>query len=174
MPPRFGRRSLVALCLLLMVGAAPPAPPPSPWRAEASDLRVERDGNLLVARRSATVGYETLERLLEGIESRALAPPAIRLVRGAPGQLIVYFFCITPDGRLVVGQQVWRFDTATGGYVFERGEMARAYSPLDGEASWTWLVDVSVGRESEVTLVARADNDRWPVRNVLMMVLRSP
>jgi hypothetical protein len=157
-----------------MVGAAPPASPPPPWRAQSSDLRVERDGNLLVARRSATVGYETLERLLDGIESRAVAAPAIRLVRGAPGQLIDYVFCITPDGRLVVGQQVWRLDTATGGYVFERGELARAYSPLDGEARWTWLVEIAVGRESDVTLVTRADNDRWPVRNVFMTVLRSP
>jgi hypothetical protein len=162
----------VVLSLLLIVGATP-APQPPTWRAEGADLRVEQGGNTLMARREATVAYETLDRLLAGIESREASRPAIRLVRGAPGQLIDYHFCVTSDGRLVVGQQVWRGDPGSAGYVFERAELARAYSPLEGDGTWTWLVEISVARESEVTLVARADGDQWPVRHVSMTVLRS-
>jgi hypothetical protein len=166
-------RWLVLLSLLLLVGATPLPQPPA-WRAEATDLRVERAGNMLVARREVTVAYDTLDRLLVGIESREASRPAIRLVREAPGQLIDYYFCVTADGRLVVGQQVWRRHPGSAGYAFERAELARAYSPLEDNGTWTWLLDISVARETEVTLVARADGDQWPVRHVSLTVLRSP
>ena len=134
-------------------------------------LTVERDGNVLLARRSPPVPFERLEQLLTSIEQRPAPRGAIRLVREGTGQLIDYFLCVTPEGRLVVGQQLWRRDPGSGDYVFERGELARAYSPLEGDGTWTWMFQFAVARESDVTLVARADGDRWPVRFVTISVL---
>ena len=169
---RGSRGSLVGLCTaLLLVGATVSGPRLPEWRAEASDVRVERDGNVLLARRSPAVPFERLEQLLTGIEQRPAPRGAIRLVREGAGQLIDYFLCVTPEGRLVVGQQLWRRDPGSGDYVFERGELARAYSPLEGDGTWTWMFHIAVARESDVTLVARADGDRWPVRFVTISVL---
>jgi hypothetical protein len=57
--------------------------------------------------------------------------------------------------------------------VFERGELARAYSPLEGGGPWTWLIDLPLARESEAAIVVRAEGE-WPLRSVSINLLRAP
>ncbi len=144
---------------------------PAEWSAGGTDLRVVREGNTLLARGVAPVRYSQVADMLSAIE-RPMSPPAIRLTRVAPGRLVDYFFCVTLEGRLVVGQQVWRED-ASRRWVFERGELARAYSPVEGGGPWTWLIDLPLARESEAAIVVRAEGE-WPLRSVSINLLRAP
>ena len=144
---------------------------PAEWDGGRADLRVVREGNTLLARASAPVRYSQVGDMLAAIE-RPVTPAAMRLRRMAPGQLVDYFFCVTMEGRLVVGQQQWREDP-TRGWVFERGELTRAYSPLESDGPWTWLIEMPVARESEAMIVVRAEGE-WPLRSVSMSLLRTP
>ena len=163
----------MVLGLLLVLAPWPSAAQvPSEWDAGgAADLRVVREGNTLFARASAPVRYLHVGDMLAAIE-RPVTPAAMRLRRMAPGQLVDYFFCVTLEGRLVVGQQLWREDP-TRGWVFERGELTRAYSPLESDGPWTWLIEMPVARESEAMIVVRAEGE-WPLRSVSMSLLRTP
>ncbi len=162
----------MVLALLIVLAPWPSgAQVPTEWSAEGADLRLVREGNTLLARTSAPVRYSQVSGMLADL-ARPVAPAAMRLTRVAPGQLIEYFFCITMEGRLVVGRQLWREDPARR-WVFERGELARAYSPLESAGPWTWLIDVPLARESHATIVVRADGE-WPLRSVSIDLLRSP
>jgi hypothetical protein len=144
---------------------------PLEWSAAGTDLRVVREGNTLLARGLAPVPYSQVSDMLNDI-GKPLAPAAMRLTRLAPGRLVEYFFCVTLEGRLVVAQQIWREDPSRR-WVFERGELSRAYSPLESGGPWTWLVDVPLARESEATVVVRAEGE-WPLRSVSINLLRAP
>ena len=143
----------------------------SEWSSGGTDLRVVRDGNTLLARGVVPVRYSRVADLLDDLR-RPLSPAAMRLTRVAPGRLVDYFFCVTAEGRLVVGQQVWRQD-ASRRWVFERGELARAYSPLESGGPWTWLVDVPLARESEAMMLVRGEGE-WPLRSISLNLLREP
>jgi hypothetical protein len=162
----------MVLALLIVLAPWPSgAQVPTEWSAVGADLRLVREGNTLRARASAPVRYSQVSDMLAEL-ARPVAPAAMRLTRVAPGQLIEYFFCITLEGRLVVGQQLWREDPARR-WVFERGELARAYSPLERAGPWTWLIDIPLARESHATIVVRADSE-WPLRSVSIDLLRAP
>lgn len=170
-------RSIV-LGLLIVLAASPgTAQVPSEWRVPSEwdtgggDLRVVREGNTLLARGTAPVGYSQVSDLMTDIV-RPMAPSALRLTRVAPGQLVDYFFCVTLEGRLVVGQQIWREDPARR-WVFVRGELARAYSPLESGGPWTWLIDIPLARESEAPLILRAEGE-WPLRSVSVNLVCTP
>ena len=143
----------------------------SEWSSGGTDVRVVREGNTLLARGVVPVRYSQVADMLNDLQ-RPLSPAAMRLTRVAPGGLVDYFFCVTPEGRLVVGQQVWRHD-ASRRWVFERGELARSYSPLDSGGPWTWLVDLPLARESETIVLVRAEGE-WPLRSVSVNLLRTP
>jgi len=143
----------------------------SEWNSGGTDVRVVREGNTLLARGVVPVRYSRVADLLDGLR-RPLSPAAMRLTRVAPGRLVDYFFCVTVEGRLVVGQQVWRQDPSRR-WVFERGELARAYSPLESGGPWTWLVDVPLARESEATMLVRGEGE-WPLRSISLNLLRVP
>jgi hypothetical protein len=143
----------------------------SDWSSGGTDVRVVREGNTLLARGVVAVRYSQVADMLNEIR-RPLSPAAMRLTRVVPGRLVDYFFCVTLEGRLVVGQQVWRQD-ASRRWVFERGELARSYSPLDSGGPWTWLVDVPLARESEAIIVVRAEGE-WPLQSVSVTLLRTP
>jgi hypothetical protein len=162
----------IVLGLLFVLAPSPGAAQvPAEWNARGDDLRLVREGNTLVARGTAPVRYSQVSDLMADI-GRPMAPSVMRLTRVAPGQLVDYVFCVTLEGRLVVGQQVW-WEDASRGWVFERGELARAYSPLESGGPWTWLVDVPLARESPATIVVRAEGE-WPLRTVSINVLRTP
>jgi hypothetical protein len=163
-----------ALALGVLLVLAPPpsaAQVPSEWSSGGTDMRLVREGNTLLAPGLAPVRYSQVADMLSDIE-RPLSPAAMRLTRVVPGRLVDYFFCVTLEGRLVVGQQVWRQD-ASRRWVFERGEIARSYSPLESGGPWTWLIDVPLARESEATIVVRAEGE-WPLRSVSINLLRTP
>jgi hypothetical protein len=141
------------------------------WSAGGTDIRVVREGNTLLAHGVVPVRYSQVADMLNDIQ-RPLSPAAMRLTRLAPGRLVDYFFCVTLEGRLVVGQQVWRQD-AWRRWIFERGELARAYSPLESDGPWTWLVDVPLARESHTVLRVRAEGE-WPLRSVSLGLLGTP
>jgi hypothetical protein len=172
---RLPARLLSCSVLLAVVIALGPSPGetqvPLEWSPAGTDLRVVREGNTLLARGLAPVSYSQVADMLNDL-SRPLKPAAMRLTRVAPGQLVEYFFCVTLEGRLVVGQQVWREDPSRR-WVFERGELARAYSPLESGGPWTWLIDVPLARESEAAIVVRAEGE-WPLRSVSINLLRAP
>ncbi len=162
----------MVLGLLLVLAPWPSAAQvPTEWSAGGADLRLVREGNTLLARAWAPVRYSQVAEMLAEIE-RPVTPAAMRLTRVAPGGLVDYFFCVTLEGRLVVGQQLWREDPARR-WVFERGELARSYSPLESEGPWTWLIDIPLARESEAMIVVRAEGE-WPLRSVSINLLRTP
>lgn len=141
------------------------------WSAGGGDVRIVREGNTFLARAVVPVRYSQVADLLNDIQ-RPVSPAAMRLTRVVAGRLVDYFFCVTLEGRLVVGQQVWRQE-ASRRWVFERGELTRSYSPLDSGGPWTWLVDVPLARESETIVVVRAEGES-PLRSVSLRLLRTP
>jgi hypothetical protein len=157
--------------LLVLVPGPGAAQVPSEWSSAGTDVRLVREGNTLLVHGLAPVRYSQVSDMLTALE-RPQSPAAMRLTRVAPGRLVDYFFCVTLEGRLVVGQQVWREDVARR-WVFERGELARSYSPLESGGPWTWLIDVPLARESEATIVVRAEGE-WPLRSVSINLLRTP
>ncbi len=158
------------LLVLIVVGAMPQAVEAQPGRPRQDDrVRVQAEGNELTASRTAPVSYSTLEQFTAEIE-RPLPPrsDAFRLVRASPPQMITYVLCITREGTLVLGQQI--FDLAQGRPSFSLGEIARAYARLPRPGPWTWLVDVPVSREAHATLELQATALEWPVRSVTIKV----
>jgi hypothetical protein len=172
-----GARARLVSCSALLGLLVTLAPWPSAaqvlpeWNGGGADVRVVREGNTLLARAVVPVRYSQVTDLLNDLQ-RPVSPAAMRLSRVVAGRLVDYFFCVTLEGRLVVGQQVWRQE-ASRRWVFERGELTRSYSPLDSGGPRTWLVDVPLARESETIVVVRAEGE-WPLRSVSLNLLRTP
>ena len=145
---------------------------PDPLRDSAY---LKSDGNELIVLRNAPVSYRTLEALNASIERPFPASSrVIRLVRAAPPEVIDYVVCVTADGTLILGEQVFAVDAAQGPNVFVRGEITRGYAPLQRPGPWVWLLELPVSREMNATLVLRATTSGWPVRTVLIDVRREP
>jgi len=133
--------------------------------AEWASLRI--DGNELTARRTASVVYRSLEALTAALERRLPEPSrAIRLVRASPPQTIDYTLCVTPEGTLVLAQQMFGMDPQTLRPVPVSHGLTRAYPPLEHTGSWMWLVALPVNREVTATLIVRSTTAGWPVRSV--------
>lgn len=161
--------ALVAVLALVVPAAGQTGSLPS------DQVSLRSEGNELVAWRRAPVLYRTLEALTTAVE-RPLGPRsrAIRVVRAVPPEIIDYILCVTGDGTLILGEQVFAVDTRYERNVFLRGGIARAYMPLDRPGPWVWLVEVPVGREMNATLVVWATTARGPVRDVVIDVGRVP
>ncbi len=85
---------------------------------------LQNDGNELIVWRNAPVAYRTLEALNAAVERPFPASSrVVRLVRATPPQVIDYVVCITGDGTLILGEQVFAVDAA-GAVLF--GEAGRA------------------------------------------------
>lgn len=149
-----------------LVAARAEGQPRPPAAADRLPIRVQSEGNELVALRQAPVAYTTIEQLVADVGRPAATRPApIRVVRAAPRQTIDYVLCVTRDGTLVVGERVHTFDVVQRRYVFTRGEIARSYPPLEAPDGWLWLVEIPVSRETTVTFELRA-RGRWPVEAI--------
>lgn len=159
---------------LVLVTAAADAQPRSPGAVDPSRIRIQSDGNELVALRSAPVAYTTLEHLVADIGRAGASRAApIRVVRASPPQTIDYLLCVTNAGTLVVGERIHTFDERQRRYVFSRGEIARSYPPLEESGAWRWLFDVPLSRETTVSFDLRA-RPRWPVEVVTVTASRLP
>lgn len=161
------RAGLLALAGLVAMPGTAAGQAPRPPRDEPPSFRLRRDGSELLALRRAPVPYATVEQLSDAV-ARALPARAraMRLTRAEPPELIDYVLCVTREGVLVVGHQLHRFDFVERRYVFDRGEIARGYSPVERPGPWTWLLDVPLAREHPLVLQLRAEQAAWPVAAV--------
>jgi hypothetical protein len=131
--------------------------------------------NQLVVPRSLSVAATRLEHFVTEIATPARAVTGeLRLQRGVPAEVVRFRFGVTSSGVLVMGQQVDRLDFASGAYVFDRGEMVRAYPAMAGSQPWTWLVEIPVSRESHVSLELRAPEAGWPFEVLSVTPVRLP
>ena len=95
---------LVTLVLLATTTMRPDAQPGSPVVLDQSAIRVQSNGNELIARREAPVTYSTLEQIATSITATvATREVPVRIVRASPPQEIDYLFCVTSGGTLVLG-----------------------------------------------------------------------
>jgi len=165
--------TLAVLAALLIVAAR--AEPQSRSAAlDQSLIRVQSQGNELVAMREAPVAYSSLEQMSTGIAKaspRRTAP--VRVVRASPPEEIDYLFCVTNGGTLVLGQRVHTRASGEQPYAFARGEIMRAYPSLSGPDGWFWLVDLPLSRETTVTLQLRA-RAQWPIGSVSVTMANLP
>jgi hypothetical protein len=156
----------VVASLVSMAAAAPPRGAPDRFRVSAA-------GNELIASRLAPVRYSSLEQLLADITRPLPASTSpIRIVRASPPESIGYVFCVTREGTLVVGQQT--FDVAGERPRFLRGEIARAYSPVERPGPWAWIVEIPLSREVELAFAVQATAGTWPIRSVTITLDREP
>jgi hypothetical protein len=138
-------------------------------------VTVRSEGNELVIPRSLGVVATRVEHFVTDIAQPARGGTGeLRLRRDAPAEVVRYRFGVTSGGVLVIGQQVDRLDLASGGYVFDRGEMLRAYPPIAGSEPWTWLVEIPVSRETQVSLELRAPDAGWPFEALSVTPVRLP
>jgi hypothetical protein len=131
----------------------------------ADRFEISGDGNSATGVRRAPVPYSELSELYAAVVREAPMPTAVRLVRSAPPQVIDYVFCVTEDGTLVVGQQV-RALSESGRYEFSQGAIKRAYVATEAGGPWTWIIDIPLGREVDLSLEVRAVASGWPLRAV--------
>ena len=129
-------------------------------------FNITGEGNSVVGLRHAPVPYGSVSDVTAAVQRAEALPTALRLVRRTPPQVIDYVFGITDDGLLVVGQQIRTLDVMSGRYIFTDGEIKRAYPALEASPPWTWIVDIPLGREVDLTLEVRAMVQTWPVRTV--------
>lgn len=141
-------------------------PLPVSVHVDAERFEITGEHNTLTGVRRAPVPYDTLTAITAAVQQPAPVAAAARLVRSAPPQVIDYVLGVTDDGFLVVAQQVRSFDGGTGRYQFTDGEIRRAYPALEATVPWTWIVDIPLGREVNVTLEVTALAPGWPVRGV--------
>lgn len=162
--------SLLAVLLLGLV------PPPAAVLASIrldDGFQVESWGSRLTVFREAPVAFSTLYEM-----TTALAQPlgdrarAASLVRSSPPQAVEYVLGVTREGTLVVGEQV--FDLEGDRPSFVRGEIWRAYAPLQRPGPWTWLVAIPVSREATAVLELKAATATWPVTRVTITLSRTP
>ena len=153
----------VMAVLLSGVAGGPPS------RAASTAIDVIHDGNRLEALRDAPVPCHTLGGFIEMLE-RPLPEEAfaMRLSRSSPPDAREFALCVTVDGTLVVGMQHFALDARGRRGRFLRGEIERAFPPLDGSAPWRWLIPIALSREVQVTLDVRAMADVWPVHRVVI------
>ena len=141
----------------------------------SSHVAVDTKESRLVVQRLAPVPYKSAEEVAIAIEgSLPASAAAIRLTRTMARETVDYVFGVTEHGRLVVGRQFRRYDAEQRSYVFEKGEVWRAFSPLDRPGAWTWLVPIEASRGMPVTMELRAQDERWPVKRVAITLLRAP
>jgi len=161
-----GWRGLATLPLALLAAATGAAQPRSQLVLEQERILVRGDGNELAVATRARVDYGSLGDLVRGIErADGVRVAPLRLSRHAPPQRFDWALCVTPEGTLVIGQRVYTLEAGERRYVFSRGEVVRSYPPLDGRDDWQWLVEVAVGRETNVLLSMQA-RPHWPVESV--------
>jgi hypothetical protein len=150
--------------LVIVAGRAEPQSPPV--ALDQSMIRVQSQGNELVAMREAPVAYSTLAQMSTSIAATTATRTApVRVVRTSPPQEIDYLFGITNGGTLVLGERVHTRAAGERRFAFARGEIVRSYPSLSVPEGWLWLVDVPLSRETTVTLQLRA-RARWPLESV--------
>jgi hypothetical protein len=130
---------------------------------------ITAEGNTLTGLRHAPVPYESVAEVAAAVREASSLASSVRVTRAAPPQVVDYIWCVTSEGVLVVGQQVRSLDTTSGQYVFTEGDIKRAYPALEGLVPWTWIVDISLGREVALTLEVRATARTFPVRSVTVL-----
>lgn len=136
---------------------------------------LRKGGNEFSAWRTAPVSYRNLGALSAALQRPLPVPSrAMQLVRRAPPEVVEYTLCVTGEGTLVLGEQLFQVDEAGGKRVLVRGEIGRAYPPLEHDGPWTWLVELPLSREGRVTLHVRATTAGWPVRSVTIDVVGVP
>jgi len=171
---------MIRIALVLVVGLGVPAlgggeAPDVDAKArglvdvDADRFSVEADGNRLTVWRVVPVAFSAIDRLTAAL-SRPMPPQAyaMQLHRHAPPENVHYVLCVTSEGTLVLGQQIFAPGTSTTRPVLVRGEIVRSYPPLETSGAWIWLVDVPVSREREVVLAVRATSPDWPIRVVMI------
>jgi hypothetical protein len=164
---------LAPLVALLVVAsrAEPQSGPETPGRAP---MRVESQGNELVAMREAPVAYSSLEQMAAGIgEASATRTAPVRVIRASPPEQIDYLFGVTSGHTLVLGERVHTRRAGERRYVFARGAIVRSYPALSAPDGWLWLVDVPLSRERTVTLQLRAGTG-WPLESVSVTMAGVP
>jgi hypothetical protein len=161
------RRWIVAIAALSMIVAGrAETQPRSTVALDQSAIRVQSNGNQLIAIRNAPVAYSTLEQIVTDIAATTSSRTVpVRVVRASPPQEIDYLFCITNGGTLVLGERIHTLAAGERRYVFARGAIVRSYPSLSVPEGWLWLVEVPLSRETTVTLQLRA-RAQWPLDSV--------
>ncbi len=160
------------LALIVLGFVTPTAAAPALIRLD-DEFQVESWGSRLTVFREAPVAFSTLDEM-----TTALAQPlgararAASLVRSSPPQAVDYVLGVTREGTLIVGEQV--FDLEGDRPFFVRGEIWRAYAPLQRPGPWTWLVAIPVSREATAVLELKAATATWPVTRVTITPSRTP
>jgi hypothetical protein len=168
------KRLVLALLVVLLVVVARAEPQPAPEAPGRGLIRVESQGNQLIAMREAPVAYTSLEEISASIGVRAATRPApVRVIRTSPPEQIDYLFCVTSSRTLVLGERVHTQPAGARRYVFARGLIVRSYPALSGPEGWRWLVDVPLSRERTVTLQLRAGTG-WPLESVSVTMANVP
>lgn len=140
-----------------------------PSRRATPPIEVIHDGNRLEALRDAPVPCHSLVGFLEMLE-RPLPNGAfaLRVVRSSPPGAHEFALCVTADGTLVVGTQLFAVDPRGRRGGFLRGEIERSFPALEGSGPWRWVVPIMLSREVQVTLEVTAQAETWPVRRVVI------
>jgi len=162
----------VVIGALVVLGTPEPAlvaPRPVVVSIGHDRFDITGESNTLTVLRHAPVPYESVSEVAAAVREPGALPASVRLLRIAPPQVVDYVWCVTSEGVLVVGQQIRSLDPATGQYVFTKGDIKRAYPALEGIVPWTWIVDISLGREVALTLEVRATARTFPVRSVTVL-----
>lgn len=163
---------LLLAATLLPAGAA--GQPRTDLTLEHRQVVLRADGNELGFPSRAPVAYTSLGDLMAAIEHPLPGGmSALRLSRRAPPETIDYVLAVTEEGRLVVGEQLRRYDYAVERYTFVYGSLSRSYSPLERPGPWTWLVEVPLSRERWVMLELQAATG-WPVTAVTINSIAQP
>lgn len=163
------------LIVLMLVPFVRDASGQGPVASMAEHVVLRSDGNELTALRTAPVPYRSLEALVAALDhALPVRSRAIRLVRASPPEIVEYVLCVTREGTLILGEQLFGGDDPARRRVLLRGELTRGYTPLEQDERWTWIVGLPLSREVNVTLEVRATSAGWPVPSVTIDVVGSP
>lgn len=166
---------LVVIGFVMSASFAQPAEGQGLPTSTGDRVVLRSEGNELTAWRTVPVPFRSLAALSAALERPLPGPSrAVRLVRTAPPGVVEYTLCVTPEGTLVLGEQLFELDKPGGRRVLVRGELGRGHMPLEQSGPWTWLVGVPLSREAQVTLHVRAGNAGWPVRSVTIDIVGAP
>jgi hypothetical protein len=169
---RHGATLGAVVVLLIVAGRAEPQSPPV--ALDQSLIRVQSQGNELLAMREAPVAFSSLEQMSTAIaaaSTRRTAP--VRVIRASPPEEIDYLFSVTDGGTLVLGERVHTRASGERPFAFARGAIVRSYPSLSVPDGWLWLVDVPLSRETTVTLQLRA-RAQWPLASVSVTTANLP
>lgn len=168
------RRWLLAGVVWLLLVTPRAEPQSGPVSLDQAMIRVQSQGNELLAMREAPVAYSTLEQMASGIVAPTATRRApVRVLRTSPPQEIDYLLCVTTGGTLVLGERVHTRFEGERRFAFARGEIVRSYPALSVPEGWLWLVDVPLSRETTVTLQLRA-RAHWPLESVTVTMANVP